>query len=148
MPHHFRPTLASFAAARHPYLVTDPAHTAALRQKITQPGKRVVGVSWSSSGKSIGLEPMLLPLASEPLHFVNLQHGDTAAERKALQALHGITVQNVDEVDNFNDIDGLAALIDACDIVITTSNTTAHLAGALGKETLLLLPLGKGKLWY
>ena len=41
-----------------------------------------------------------------------------------------------------------AALIQAVDIVITISNSTAHLAGALGKPTLLLLPSGKGQLWY
>lgn len=154
LPRYFRLTPESFDAARHPYLVADPVRTAALRQKIAQPGKRVCGVSWSSSRKSIGtqksvrLAQMLAPLASEQLHFVNLQYGDTAAERSSLQAQHGVVLQNVDEVDNFNDIDGLAALIEACDIVITTSNSTAHLSGALGKETLLLLPSGKGKLWY
>lgn len=154
LPRYFRPTKESFAAARHPYLMADPERTANLRQKLFRVGKRVVGVSWSSSRKNIGhhksiaLEQMLAPLATNQLHFVNLQYGDTVAERLALQDKHGISVQNIDEVDNFNDIDGLAALIQACDIVITTSNSTAHLAGALGKETLLLLPLGKGKFWY
>ena len=28
------------------------------------------------------------------------------------------------------------------------SNTNAHISGALGKKTFLLLPKGKGKLWY
>ena len=46
------------------------------------------------------------------------------------------------------DIDGLAALIEACDLVITISNTTAHLAGALGKPVFLLLPYSQGRLWY
>jgi ADP-heptose:LPS heptosyltransferase len=30
------------------------------------------------------------------------------------------------------------AAIEACDLVVTTSNVTAHLAGALGRETLLV----------
>jgi ADP-heptose:LPS heptosyltransferase len=30
------------------------------------------------------------------------------------------------------------AAIEACDVVVTTSNVTAHLAGALGRETLLV----------
>ena len=34
------------------------------------------------------------------------------------------------------------------DLVITISNTTAHLAGALGIPTLLLLPKGTGRHWY
>jgi len=154
LPHNFRRSRESFATTRHSFLAADPARTATLRRKIARPNKRVIGVSWLSSRKNIGphksitLAQMLAPLASEKLHFVDLQYGDTKTERDALQEEHGITVQHLDEVDNFNDIDGLAALIQACDVVITTSNSTAHLAGALGKETLLLLPSGKGKLWY
>ena len=32
--------------------------------------------------------------------------------------------------------------------MITISNTNAHIAGSLGKKTFLLLPRGKGSLWY
>jgi hypothetical protein len=79
---------------------------------------------------------------------VNLQYGDTEAEQGALRAGTGLTLTNVDCVDNTNDLDGLAALIEACDLVVTISNTTAHLAGALGKPVLILLPDGPGLRWY
>lgn len=154
LPRLFRNSLQSFASTHYPYLLADPARVCALRERIARPGKRICGVSWLSSRKtigaqkSIGLAQMLTPLANEDLHFVDLQYGDTSAERLALQTQQGIEVQHLDDVDNFHDLDGLAALIQACDVVITTSNTTAHLAGALGKETLLLLPFGKGRLWY
>lgn len=154
LPRHFRRASESFAAARHPYLTASPPRVARLRQQIAQSDRRVCGVSWSSNRenigkqKSISLTQMLGPLGGAKLHFVDLQYGDTSGERQALEQTHGIEVQHLDELDNFHDIDGLAALIQACDVVITTSNSTAHLAGALGKETLLLLPLGKGKLWY
>jgi tetratricopeptide (TPR) repeat protein len=154
LPRLFRPDLASFTRARHPYLQADPERSAGLRHMIAREGKLICGVSWSSNRKSIGrqkslgLAQMLQPLASSRLHFVDLQYGDTSAERQALQQGYGIEVQRLEEVDNFQDIDGLAALIQACDVVITTSNSTAHLAGALGKTTLLLLPSGKGQLWY
>ena len=46
----------------------------------------------------------------------------------------------VDEIDLYNDLDGLAALISACDTVISIDNLTAHLAGALGIDTRVLLP--------
>ena len=52
----------------------------------------------------------------------------------------------LEEIDNFNDIDGLASLIDACDFVVSVSNTTVHIAGAIGKKTYLMLPQGKGKI--
>ena len=42
-------------------------------------------------------------------------------------------------VDNREDLDGLAALIELCDLVVSTSNVTVH-CGALGKETWVLLP--------
>ena len=154
LPRYFRKSRESFDAAHYPFLIADPARSVALREKTHHTGKLTCGISWSSnrkdigSHKSISLEQMLLPLASDQLSFVNLQYGDTTVERNDLQARHGIVVQNVDEMDNFNDIDGLAALVQACDVVITTSNTTAHLAGALGKATLLLLPLGRSRLWY
>ena len=44
-------------------------------------------------------------------------------------------------VDNREKIlDGLAALIELCDLVVSTSNVTIHIAGALGKDTWVLLP--------
>jgi ADP-heptose:LPS heptosyltransferase len=52
------------------------------------------------------------------------------------------------DIDNTNDIDALAALMTACDAVLSVSNTTAHLAGALGKPTWVLVPLGHAKIWY
>ena len=57
-------------------------------------------------------------------------------------------VHKIETVDNFNDINGVTSLVDICDFIITISNTNAHISGALGKKTFLLLPRGKGKLWY
>ena len=34
------------------------------------------------------------------------------------------------------------------DIVVTVSNTTAHLAAALGKPVKLMLPKAAGRIWY
>ena len=36
------------------------------------------------------------------------------------------------------DLDGLAALIELCDLVVSTSNVTIHMAGALGKDSWVL----------
>ena len=79
--------------------------------------------------------------------FIDLQYGDTRVEREAVQQDLGVAVERLPDIDNMNDIDGLASLIAACDIVVTVSNTTAHLAGALGKETYLLVPTGRGRMW-
>ena len=79
---------------------------------------------------------------------VDLQYGDTSKERQSFYKKYGINLIKIKEIDNYDDIEGLAALIDACDFVVTVSNTTAHIAGAIGKKTYLMLPKGKGKLWY
>jgi ADP-heptose:LPS heptosyltransferase len=70
--------------------------------------------------------------------FVDVQYGDTAPERRAVEAAAGVRVARFEEVDHFNDLEGVFAILEACDLVITTSNATAHFAGALGKRTWLL----------
>ena len=51
-------------------------------------------------------------------------------------------------MDKFNDIERLLALISELDLVLTVSNTTAHLAGSIGKKTLLLAPDNRAQLFY
>jgi ADP-heptose:LPS heptosyltransferase len=82
------------------------------------------------------------------VRFVDLQYGETDAEREAVRKELGIEVMRLPDVDTFNDMDGLAALIRACDVIVSTSNTTAHLAGAVGANTLLMLPFASGRHWY
>jgi hypothetical protein len=91
----------------------------------------------------------LRPLLETPgFRFVDLQYGDTSAERAALKQKTGIDIVHLDDIDLTKDIEGLAALIDACDVIVTISNTTAHIAGALGKEVWLMLPLNAARFWY
>ena len=98
--------------------------------------------------KSLTLD-VLKPILSLPdITFIDLQYNDTKKEREDFYHKSGIKITKIDELDNFNDIDGVVSLIDICDFVITISNSNAHFSGALGKETYLLLPKGKGKLWY
>lgn len=154
LPRYFRSSSEAFRAVRHPYLLADASRAGQLRKKIARSGKLVCGISWSSTRKQLGkhksirLEQLLAPLDSNQLHFVNLQYGDTSEERQALTSTHGIEVQSIDEIDCFTDLDSLTSLIEACDIVVSISNSTAHLAGALGKPTMLLLPWSEGRLWY
>ena len=72
--------------------------------------------------------------------LVNLQYGDVDKEIRDFKKETGIEVLQCGSVDNRDDLDGLAALIEVCDLVVSTSNVTIHLAGALGKETWVLLP--------
>lgn len=144
---------ASLARVPSPYLSADPSLANVLGQRVRQSGKLVCGLSWGSKNpnsggrKSLPLE-VLGPLLQVPgVEFIDLQYGDTDDERQKIHATTGVTVRHLDDIDNKNDIDGLAALIEACDLVITVSNSTAHLAAALGKPTMILLA-HHTPLWY
>ncbi|HSN22270.1 MAG TPA: tetratricopeptide repeat protein [Usitatibacter sp.] len=147
LPMLLRPSVASFAAQPRALLAADAERRDAFRARIAAPGVRTVALSWRSfqprgrgyvqRKKSAGLEPLLALSRREDLRLVDVQYGDTAAEREAFARLGG-RLERFEELDLFNDLDGVLAAIDACDAVVTTSNVTAHLAGALGKETLLV----------
>ena len=79
--------------------------------------------------------------------LVNLQYGDVYQEIREFKEETGIEVLQCSSIDNKEDIDGLAALIEVCDLVVSTSNVTIHLAGALGKETWVLLPFVPNNWW-
>ena len=117
-------------------------------------GKKICGLSWISKNeelgihKSLSLEDLKDILMLPDITFVDLQYNDTKKERDNFYHKSGIKITKINDLDNFNDIDGVISLIDICDFVITISNSNAHFSGALGKETYLLLPKGQGKLWY
>ena len=140
---------------RKAYLKADSLRTGELRRQLQGSGQsRICGLSWFSKHNTVGdrksltLADLLPVLSVNDSQFVDLQYGDTTAERTQLAGTTGLQVTRVASVDNFHDIDGLAALIDACDVVITISNTTAHLAGALGKTVFLMLPHSVGRFWW
>ena len=68
--------------------------------------------------------------------LVNLQYGDVDQEIREFEEEIGIKFVQCDSVDNQEDLDGLAALIEACDLVVSTSNVTIHLAGGIVKMAL------------
>ena len=59
----------------------------------------------------------------------------------------GIPILSHPEISVTNDFEGIAGLIEASDLVVSVGNATAHLAGALGKQTWVLLPSVPGWRW-
>jgi len=151
---YFRRRWEDFRSQPSGYLVADAARAGSLREQLVADGRVVLGLSWvslaryGSEQKSTHLRDFDPILRLPGARIIDLQYGDTSAEKTALKESTGMEILQLTEIDNRNDIDGLAALITACDAVVTVSNTTAHLAGALGKKVLLLLPYSHGLLWY
>jgi ADP-heptose:LPS heptosyltransferase len=90
--------------------------------------------------KSVQLRDMERIFSDLDVVLVNLQYGDVDDEIRAFKEETGIDVLQCASVDNREDLDGLAALIEACDLVVSITNVTVHMAGALAKETWVLLP--------
>jgi tetratricopeptide (TPR) repeat protein len=151
----FRNSIDDFQSQPIGYLIADSKKTNYLKQKLKKEKIFNCGISWKSENKKVGAIKSLSLSKFFPifqlsnLDIIDLQYGNTKVEKKLLSDNLGIEVISVDEVDNFNDIDGLASLINSCDFIVTSSCVTAHLAGALGKNTYLLVPYsGAGRMWY
>jgi tetratricopeptide (TPR) repeat protein len=148
----FRADIAAFPA-RPSYLVADGEQQQTLRNRYLERGNSIlVGIAWFSTGpiygaqKSMTLHDLRPVLEMPGITFVDLQYGDTSQQRKNFTAETGNEVFHDDGIDQMVDLDLFASQVAAMDMVVTISNTTAHVAGALGIPTLLML--GCNTIWY
>ena len=147
LPGWFRRNRESFMRQPQRLLAAAPGRVAHYRGRIDALGAGLkVALSWCSRRadrlgprKSVPLTA-LAPLLRVPgTTFVDVQYGDTGPERNSVMAETGVRLHRLEDVDFLNDLEDVLAVIEACDLLITTSNATAHLAGALGKRTWLLV---------
>ncbi len=116
-------------------------------------GRPIVGIAWASPraklarSKSAGLEHWGA-LLREPYCFVSLQYGDDRADIEAANAAFGCDIHHDESIDQMRSIEDFAAQLSALDYIVTVSNTTAHVAGALGLKALVLVPPTHGLHWY
>jgi len=151
-----RPDSNAFKA-RTRFLVPDGQRVAGLRKRYAalKPGNLIVGISWASpSNQEMGwlkasrLESWLPILQVPGITFVNLQYGDQRPALAQIRDEFGIDVVNDTSIDPLQNMDAYAAQVAAMDLVISTSNTLVHTAGAVGTPTWVLLARGRGQIWY
>jgi tetratricopeptide (TPR) repeat protein len=142
----FRPTVASFPD-RKAYLAADPARVAHWKGVLdaeAPPGLKV-GILW----KSLKLEGARLryfspfeawkPVLTTPgVTFVDLQYGDTAAETAYARDRFGVQLWRPPGVDLKDDLDEVAALACALDLVLGPANATSNIAAACGAPSWLI----------
>jgi len=121
-------------------------------KKYKEEKKAILGLSWMSANKKIGDEKSIplnqLSSIISNQTTISLQYGDVQDEINKVNQDKSLNIIHDDELDYFNDINSLAALISICDIVVTCSNVTAHIAGRLGIKTYLMIPKFFGNIWY
>jgi len=148
----FRRSEADFPGGQ-PYLCADARRVEALRARYAQGDVKTVGLAWFSKRAGSGVDKsmplqMLAPLTDvEGIRFVDLQYGDTLAERSAFEKQTGAGLVHDDEIDQMVDLDAFAAQVAAMDLVISVSNTTAHMAGSLGIPTWLMVNAWPDRRW-
>ena len=146
LPRLFRSSQEDFEKTVKSYLKADVDRVEVLRQELNVGSRKIIGISWKSIKslnhlkKSLTLTEFGKIFEGLDVVLLNLQYGEVDEEIKAFERDMGIEIIQCSSVDNREDLDGLAALIELCDLVVSTSNVTIHLAGSLGKDTWVLLP--------
>ena len=107
-----------------------------------EPGQTIIGVCWRSgfapNWPSVypKLEDLLAFMPKEKgIRLVSLQYG---VDDEELAKEHGnsIKLETIKDLDQVNDLEGVAALISSLDLVISASTTVLHLSCALGVTTI------------
>jgi len=139
-----RPALDAFPAD-NVFLAPDAARVDHWRKTLFN-DKPNIGVLWKSLKSNALRDRFFSPfdqwravLSLTNARFVNLQYGDTEAEMNAAK-VQGFDIVTPEGIDLKQDLDALAALCCACDLVIGPSNATTNIAGACGANLWLLTP--------
>lgn len=151
---YFRKGLRDFKNSMPPYIFDNEHLTKKLKKQIKENKKLICGITWHSKNddfgvnKSINLDILSPILENKKIKIINLQYGNVSELINKYNYNHDNKIISVPEINLTEDIDGSISVIKNCDFVITISNTTAHLAGSIDKDVLLLTPKNIGKLHY
>ena len=144
IPKFFRNSLEDFSKSPYAYLKADLDRSLQIQNEINNKNDFTVGISWTSQSsqkdlKSVDINLMINCLKKLPVKIVNLQYGEVNEEILMAKKEHDVDIIQCPSVDIYNDFDGLASLMAACDVVLTTPNVNQTIASALGIPTFLLL---------
>ena len=127
------------------FLTPDPARVKFWRERLKSLGNGpYVGISWKSSNMS----PLRLPnyasisdwssiLTLPNVTFINLQYIDFADDLTKIKNELGVKVHNFDNLDHHGNLDDVAALAAALDIVVSTSSSVPLITAGVGTSTKL-----------
>ena len=148
LPLALKTTLESIPA-NIPYLYADKRKKKLFNEKLGKKTVTRIGLTWSGStwhendhNRSLLLD-QLKTLLLLPFEFHSLQKEVREIDLKTLIDFPKIN-QHQDDLIDFSDT---AALIDEMDIIISVDTAVAHLSGAMGKKTFILLPYSPDYRW-
>lgn len=141
----FRRSVIDFPT-RRAFLTPDPARVAHWRGVLDAMGPAPkIGVIWKSMVKDSARHRFYSPfgqwapvLTTPGAVMLNLQYGDSAEEIALAKAELGVDLVTPPGIDLKNDLDDLAALTSALDLVIGQANATTNIAAASGADVWLI----------
>ena len=135
--------------AQIPYLYADDQRKKRWNEKLGNKTVTRIGLVWSGStwhkndhNRSLLLN-QLTSLLVLPVEFHSLQKEVREIDIKTLTDFPKINQHQ----DDLLDLSDTAALIDEMDLVISVDTLVAHLSGAMGKKTFILLPYSPDYRW-
>jgi capsular polysaccharide export protein len=128
------------------YLLPDPNQVSywaeAFRPKTD---KHLVGISWRSSLNTysrsehyLSVQDLVPVFELDFIQFVNFQYDECSQELQWIEERYPGKIIHFAELDHFNDLEGVAALMRCMDLMISPATTVVELAGAVGVPTLLV----------
>lgn len=131
------------------YMIADENLTKEFKETFFNTEKLKVGICWEAGAAGIreqlnrtlhiSIFEDILKLKN--IQYYSLQHKPTLEDYKNYQNI-------IDLGTRFKDFDETAAAIKNLDVVITVDTSVAHIAGALGIKTFLLLPYCTDWRWF
>ncbi len=143
LPRVFGATMATIPN-RVPYLSADATATEIWRARLAQDGVGLrIGLAWAGSAshthdrwRSIPLSALARLGEAAGILLYSLQVGPAAEQANP----RSTPMKLIDHTAHLSDFSETAALIANLDLVISVDTAVAHLAGAMGKRTWILLP--------
>jgi hypothetical protein len=148
LPLAFKTTLESVPAPAK-YLRSDPSRVAQWQERLGERTKPRIGLVWSGNSRNLIDQRRSIPLADWvphlPLEFqyFQLQTDVREADREVLEDSDAIFSFD-DEVLDFANT---AALRECLDLLISVDTSVAHMSGALGLKTWVMVPASPDWRW-
>lgn len=144
LPRFFRRSLADFPD-RKGFLKPDPARVSYWRSRLEAIGPGpYVGMCWRSKMQTLSrnlhytkIEEWEPILRTPGVTFINMQYDDATKEIALAQSTFGVTIHSFTDIDMWNDLDEVAALIRALDLLISANTSVQMLGGGVGLPTWL-----------
>ena len=147
MLYDLRREISSFEGKRDPYLVPDPQRREVWRASLQALGRGpYVGINWRSVLRGFPRDKSYTRLAdwgeilkTPNVTFICLQYDECKDEIEFARKTFGVDIMRFSELDMFDDLDGLAALISELDYVAAAPTNISEISGGLGVHTWSLI---------